>query len=433
MFKTLFLLITFFGLLFIPSLSFSQEISEHQMLKLQILPPSQPLPAGNNTIITLIIQNNFEKNLILKSYQIHIPYEKEYIFSDEENQLPAKSLLSFPVIIKVPDHLSAGNSTLVVNVNTMEGHSTSSWVNIPIKDETLEISERMGNNIDAILLLLAFYAIPAGITERLLQILKRVHRGKDSHRDDMLLKIASKESFDKLKEQIITKKVSEIVNPPSISFKKYSNEIKTIVTDVCDEFVKNDKVSQKEVNKFLEQINKIVITTKDKNEIVEIPINQISKKITPRIKEKINEIIKKNTSLADCSIKVNCVLDKFVENTAIPSYEKKIISMMTKSWGGVELYSDFIEDIDKRIAEDEKIKGKHQTIHEVYAWLAGVGIGMIFSSFMVFHFDVGFMKILGYTSDYANGFDLVVNALFIASGTKPIHDAIEYIRKARSK
>lgn len=92
----------------------------------------------------------------------------------------------------------------------------------------------------------------------------------------------------------------------------------------------------------------------------------------------------------------------------------------------VKFYDNEIKKIDTRIGESSANSDRENTRFAIKMWEYGT-LMAVAPAVLFAHFGLGILQMSGYSGLYSEIFDIVLNTLFIGSGTKPIHDAIDAI------
>ncbi len=99
------------------------------------------------------------------------------------------------------------------------------------------------------------------------------------------------------------------------------------------------------------------------------------------------------------------------------------------------IYDKQLAEHDELISKARSLKSIHLAKQEALNWGISCVIAMI-PGIILSSIEIGLLQVLGVTSDSFTldlfWTDAIISALFIGSGTKPIHEIIEGIRKVRT-
>lgn len=93
-------------------------------------------------------------------------------------------------------------------------------------------------------------------------------------------------------------------------------------------------------------------------------------------------------------------------------------------------YKVKISKIDELITESSTNLEKAKTRYAISLWQFGTVLAIVPGALFAF-FGLGILQIVGNSGLFTQIFDAILNAFFIGSGTKPIHDAIDAIKMIR--
>ncbi len=93
-------------------------------------------------------------------------------------------------------------------------------------------------------------------------------------------------------------------------------------------------------------------------------------------------------------------------------------------------YKEQISKIDGMIKNNSTNLEKAKTGYAISMWQFGTVLAIVPGALFAF-FGLGVLQIVGNSGLFTQIFDAILNAFFIGSGTKPIHDAIDAIKMIR--
>lgn len=134
------------------------------------------------------------------------------------------------------------------------------------------------------------------------------------------------------------------------------------------------------------------------------------------------------------NIRTSIIANKIKNTKAGDSASKDAIEEWSVKESGKFYHTDLkqihkkIDEISKELSKAKNFKARTMWI---YATLMAILPAILFS-----YYGLGILQVIGYNGFQVMGFDIIINMLFIGSGTQPIHDIIGYIttgKKAQEK
>lgn len=429
-----------------------------------IVIPENASVAKGKTVNMLIVVTNYNPN----------PAEITTLYIDEVSITPTK----------IPDHVLVTNSSLSIRytltadydpgtraipitVQDKDGNIGIDILNLTISDSPAAITSA-GLALDKIALLLLVYLIPAQTIERLLVVLNKRHNADHSHKNEIFLQDEKISSLGKLRDKVVenaAKGLSKKIAEPLVS------KIRIEIARGYLRKITLDKITrpQREVNRIIKELGnrKQELAAIDKEDLSDDEIKELEEiSETLQLKNRkdlenaltnkeIDELLKDSADidviakfLEDKEIDVDIKeLKKMFDNidTKLKSSTKECLEQIKSSENYTEMadaimngpkfgvvYDAHIGPLDKASANAQHEKSKHQSEHEWEVWVIACIVALI-PAVVLSYFEMGVLQVLGVSGElWVKVMDAGISALFIGSGTKPIHDIIDYIQKVRA-
>lgn len=345
----------------------------------------------------------------------------------------------FEIPLTIPKDTKSGNYTITIQIETTKG-ITADKTQIIVK-ESPTISQRLTENLEALLLGFGLYGVFIPIVERIIEITKIFHiRGSQKnwspswlfgghHKEEKIEPEEANKSLVIIRDAVLKDKAVKDYFAPKIDlsdyFELFIEKLNKLDDSKMQHINKTDVV--KKLNESKSLLKRGYSTLRLDNTVYNNMISNIVQEYVAYLREimKNNEIktIIDNT-LGKNEAEWNTKLSKVIEN--------KVSDLINNQIGAEILYQTFGKPFDKLIIKNSEKISKHEKTFELILLAVGIGIGAIISSFLSFGAHFGILQILEIPGEYQWA-DAIIGAFAIGSGTKPTHDVIEWIRKVSGK
>ena len=386
----------------------------------KLVPDKLTLSANQKANFTTIITNHQPQPITIHSIQIVGSYT-DFTTQTPYHNIEIGSNSSLPVYgyVQIPANAKSGNYFLVTQINDTKNIGVGTLA-VTISEPSSE-KPTIGGSLDKIFLLLAAYVIPAQIIERAITWFRSYHLGRYDHREEDYEKKEKIAVLTKMRDKLAEKLGSEPLTnsltilqwiKQEIAIKQLDNKIESHNKSIRDEkklqriFSSKSKIEKSDVRK-------------------QIDLEEENSKLINFLKSKGFDTNSNKSILDEISAKVkkyetNLCTDKIMNDELFDTVEK--------------IYQKHLVEHDKLISEARSTQARHKASHERNIWILSSAIASIPAFFMSFYGGLGMFQMLAVPDiipEHAKILDWAFNALFIGSGTKPIHDIIEQIKNVR--
>ncbi len=150
--------------------------------------------------------------------------------------------------------------------------------------------------------------------------------------------------------------------------------------------------------------------------------DQVVSKICKSDKTEKSDVIKTKQNTDSKVKKSETITETITETTSL-----EVTGQIAKNdESGTEFYKKFIREIDEQISDNSTKHDEAKTNFAFRMWLHGLWLAFL-PGFLFAYFGLGILTMSGYGEPWSLIYDTFLNTIFIGSGTKPIHDAIDAI------
>jgi uncharacterized repeat protein (TIGR01451 family) len=390
------------------------------IINVTVNPDNSSKKSGETVKFTIVITNMGKTQATINEIYVN----KILVNNNLGMFLPSNS--SDTTTYDFPVSMEPGTYTIPFMVKDQNQNSGVAMAELTVTGDVPKITS-FGIALDSILLLLAAFLIPAQIIERFMVLINKLHCGTQGHKKDVFFETEKINSLTKMKEKIIEVMIKNLSSSSAFVF---LDNIKKEMTRVMLKEIQG-------THNVEGMLSELKINTEDIDNLLneEFVLNKIKNFLE---KKQVKEYVTKINTLEEKFKKMEEEFDKFVKaqynssNGQPPKdIEEKIKKFKeSKNLQFEEEYERYFEEIDKMISTSNDNKADHESIHEIRIWILACGFGLA-PAIPLSIMGIGLLQFLGLTSPVVILMDAIVGALFIGSGTKPIHDIIEWIQKIR--